>query len=133
MIITHQLKDLESKLPGGYFAVFSFGAHTHRKGMSQYGARGRAQDGQSYRQILSKYYGKDPVGKDTGGDINVTGQGSMNFEDRYLMGIAEMPSTWNMEALKAQAVAARTYAYRYKTQGLSICTNEACQVFKLKS
>ncbi len=123
------IKGFREQAPGGYFAVFSFGAHTHRKGMSQYGARGRAQDGQSYRQILSKYYGKDPVGKDTGGDINVTGQGSMNFEDRYLMGIAEMPSTWNMETLKAQAVAARTYAYRYKTQGLSICTNEACQVF----
>ena len=32
------------------------------------------------------------------------------------MGIAEMPSTWPTEALKAQAIAARTYAYRYKVQ-----------------
>lgn len=123
------VKGFRESAPGGYFAVFSFGAYTHRKGMSQYGARGRAQDGQNYRQILSKYYGKEPVSKDTGGDINVTGFGAMNFEDRYLMGIAEMPSSWNMEALKAQAVAARTYAYRYKTQGQAICTNEACQVF----
>lgn len=115
--------------PSGYFAAFSFGAYTHRKGMSQYGARGRAQNGQNYKQILNAYYGKEPVKKDTSGDINVTGFGSMNFEDRYLMGIAEMPSSWNAEALKAQAVAARTYAYRYKTQGTSICTTEACQVF----
>jgi hypothetical protein len=40
-----------------------------------------------------------------------------------------MPSTWHPEALKAQAVAARTYAYRYKTEGKEICTSEACQVF----
>ncbi len=115
--------------PGGYFAAFSFGAYTHRKGMSQYGARGRAENGQSYKQILNAYYGKEPVGKDTGGDINVDGFGSMNFEEKYLYGIAEMPSSWNMEALKAQAVAARTYAYRYKSQGSSICTTEACQVY----
>jgi hypothetical protein len=53
----------------------------------------------------------------------------MNFEDRYLMGIAEMPSTWHPEALKAQAIAARTYAYRYKSEGKEICTTEACQVY----
>ncbi len=123
------IKGFRESAPSGYFAAFSFGAYTHRKGMSQYGARGRAQDGQDYKQILSKYYGKEPVVKDTGGDINVSGHGSMNFEDRYLMGIAEMPSTWDMKALKAQAVAARTYAYRYKIEGKEICTNEACQVF----
>ncbi len=115
--------------PSGYFAAFAFGAYTHRKGMSQYGARGRAQSGQSANQILKAYYGKDPVSKDTGGDIQVAGFGSMNFEDRYLMGIAEMPSTWHPEALKAQAIAARTYAYRYKSEGKEICTTEACQVY----
>ncbi len=115
--------------PGGSFGVFSFGAYTHRKGMSQYGARGRAQAGQDFKTILKAYYGKDPASKDTGGDINVQGFGSMNFEERYLLGIAEMPSSWHPEALKAQAVAARTYAYRYKTEGKEICTNEACQVF----
>ena len=35
---------------------------------------------------------------------------SITMED-YLLGIAEMPSDWNIEALKVQAVAARTYAY----------------------
>ena len=97
--------------------------------MSQYGARGRAQAGQNYKQILSKYYGKEPVGKDTGGTIKVAGFGEMDFEGRYLLGIAEMPSSWHPEALKAQAVAARTYAYRYKVQGSEICTSEACQVY----
>ncbi len=117
--------------PGGgtWFAVFSFGAWTHHKGMSQYGAKGRAEDGQNYRDILKAYYGKEPVEKDTGGDILVTGYGSLNFEDYYLMGIAEMPSSWHKEALKAQAIAARTYAYRYKQGGQAICTTQACQVF----
>ena len=127
--INASIKGFRENAPSGSFAVFSFGAHTHRKGMSQYGARGRAQAGQDYKAILKAYYGKEPVSKDTGGDINVTGFGSMNFEEKYLYGIAEMPSSWNPEALKAQAVAARTYAFRAKSAGQSICTTEACQVF----
>jgi len=111
------------------FAGFSFGAYTHRKGMSQYGAKGRADSGQSYQDILSAYYGKTPVGKDTGGTINVSGYGDLDFEGYYLMGIAEMPSTFPKEALKAQAVAARSYALRYKSSGQAICTTQACQVF----
>lgn len=111
------------------FAGFSFGAYTHKKGMSQYGAKGRAESGQSANDILRAYYGKDPVGKDTGGDINVSGVGSINFEDKYLMGIAEMPSNFPKDALKAQAIAARSYAWRYKTSGQSICTTQSCQVY----
>ena len=102
------IKGFRESAPSGYFAVFAFGAHTHRKGMSQYGARGRAQSGQDHKAILKAYYGKEPVDKDTGGDISVSGFGSMNFEERYLYGIAEMPSSWHNEALKAQAIAART-------------------------
>lgn len=127
--INASIKGFRENAPSGSFAAFSFGAYTHRKGMSQYGARGRAQSGQDYKTILKAYYGKEPVSKDTGGDISVSGHGSMNFEEKYLYGIAEMPSTWHPEALKAQAVAARTYAYRYKVEGKEICTTEACQVF----
>jgi len=116
--------------PGGgnWFAAFSFGAWTHRKGMSQYGAKGRAEAGQNYKEILRAYYGKEPVRKDLGGKISVIGFGDMDFE-YYLLGIAEMPSSWHPEALKAQAVAARSFAYRYKQQGKAICTTQACQVF----
>lgn len=123
------IKGFRESAPSGSFAVFSFGAHTHRKGMSQYGAFARANAGQDFKAILKAYYGKEPVGKDTGGTIKVAGAGEIDFEGRYLYGIAEMPSSWPKEALKAQAVAARTYAYRYKQQGSEICTNEACQVF----
>lgn len=123
------IKGFRESAPAGSFAAFAFGAHTHRKGMSQYGAFGRANSGQDFKAILRAYYGKEPVGKDTGGIIKVNGQGEINFEERYLLGIAEMPSSWPKEALKAQAVAARSYAYRYKQQGTEICTTEACQVF----
>jgi peptidoglycan hydrolase CwlO-like protein len=123
------IKGFREAAPAGSFAVFSFGAYTHRKGMSQYGARGRAQSGQNYQQILKAYYGKESVNKDTGGSIRVSGYGEVDFEGKYLYGIAEMPSSWSPEALKAQAVAARTYAYRYKVDGKEICTTEACQVF----
>lgn len=111
------------------FAGFSFGAYTHKKGMSQYGAKGRAQSGQSANDILQAYYGKTPVGRDTGGNINVSGYGAMSFETTYLYGIAEMPSNFPSEALRAQAIAARTYAYGYKQSGAAICTTQSCQVF----
>ncbi len=124
------IKGFRESAPAGSFAVFSFGAHTHRKGMSQYGARGRARSGQDYKAILRAYFGKEPTNKDTGGSISVAGYGDMEFETTYLYGIAEMPSSWESEALKAQAVAARTYAMRYKQQGKQICTTEACQVFR---
>lgn len=118
------------------FAVFSFGA-PHRQGMSQYGAKGRAESGQDYKDILKAYYG----------DINIktynmpknirTDQGKMNFEERYLMGISEMHSHWPMEALRAQAIASRTFAlvrggWSTNSQQMKkeICTSEACQVWR---
>lgn len=127
--INASIKGFRDSAHGGSFAVFSFGAHTHRKGMSQYGAYGRANSGQNFQAILKAYFGKESVSKDTGGTIKVSGFGEIDFEGKYLYGIAEMPSSWPKEALKAQAIAARTYAYRYKQQGLEICTTEACQVF----
>jgi len=117
--------------PSDSFAVFAFGAYTHRKGLSQYGAKGRAMSGQSYKDILQAYFGKQPENRDTGGTISVAGIGRINFETTYMYGIAEMPSSYPMEALKAQAVAARTFAYRYEQSGQTICAGDGCpgQVF----
>lgn len=115
------------------FATFSFGA-PHRKGMSQYGAFGRAKSGQNYETILKAYYGDIKIEKiDTNGSIS-TSVGSLPFEDNYLVGIAEMPAKWGdeggYEALKAQAIAARTYALAYtNNRTKSICTTESCQVY----
>ena len=108
------------------FALMSYGAFTHYNGMSQYGAKGRAEAGQSYKDILTYYY---KTGVKTSSSfpktISVKGIGTLDFQ-YYLYGIAEMPSDWPIEALKAQAVAARTYAYR---SSKPICITEACQVY----
>ncbi len=113
------------------FAAFSFGA-PHFKGMSQYGAFGRAKSGQNYEQILKAYYGSGIEIKDHNPDaqINVSGYGSYSLEE-YAKRIYEMPGSWGdeggMEALKAQAIAARSYAL---ARGGTICATESCQVFK---
>ncbi|KKS16987.1 MAG: Peptidase, M23/M37 family [candidate division WWE3 bacterium GW2011_GWC1_41_7] len=114
------------------FALGSYGAYTHRRGMSQYGAKARAEGGQKHDAIIKFYYKQSVVKKDGFPDeIKVDGYGNMDFQ-KYLYGIAEMPDSWHEEALKAQAIAARTYAYRYYKAGKSICTSQSCQVF-LKS
>ena len=123
----------KAQAPSNSFAVFSFGAYTHRNGMSQYGAKARADAGQSVEDILKAYYPDATIKKDYNemGSISVQGVGTISFEDQYLQGIYEMPGTWNINALKAQAIAARTYAIKYTGNGSkSICTTESCQVFK---
>lgn len=113
------------------FAAFSFGA-PHFKGMSQYGAYGRAKQGQNYETILKAYYGNGIEIKDHNPDaqIVVEGYGSFSLEE-YAKRIYEMPGSWGdeggMEALKAQAIAARSYAL---ARGGTICATESCQVFK---
>lgn len=119
--------------PAGHFAIFSFGGYSHRNGMSQYGARGRAEAGQSVEEILKAYYPNATLRKDypVMESILVDGHGSMPFEDQYLHGIYEVPNSWHINVLKAQAIAARTYAIRRTNRGAnSICTTQACQVFK---
>jgi peptidoglycan hydrolase-like amidase/peptidoglycan hydrolase CwlO-like protein len=122
------------------FAAFSFGA-PHFKGMSQYGAFGRAKSGQNYETILKAYYGDVRIETVDSGSYRInTDQGTRDFENDYMKGIAEMPSSWagegGMEALKAQAIAARSYALAYvswrmgnRNLGGSICTSESCQVY----
>src|SRR5437660_12584643 len=55
--------------------------------------------------------------------------------DEYVAGIDEVPGRWPMEALKAQAVAARTYALWEKQSGhwtkfgFDVCATTTCQVY----
>src|SRR3990167_3649706 len=114
-------------------AFFTFGA-PHRIGLNQYGAKGRAKDGQNEEQILAAYYPVMSLKKDydQGVQINVEGYGTYSIED-YVKRIYEVPDSWtdnSSAVLKAQAVAARTYALNTMQRRGSICTTEACQVFK---
>jgi len=124
--------DREGKFDPGFrpaFAFFTYGI-PHRVGMNQYGALGRAQVGQSADQILQAYFQDFSFEQRDNINISVSGYGSMPIET-YLLGIYEMPESWPMEALKAQAIAARSYALSYTNNGAKeICTTQACQVYK---
>ena len=120
------------------FAAFTYGV-PNRVGLNQYGAKGRAESGQSAQQILSAYYNADyTTGYNQSINIHVVGSNeygqtfddNMNIDD-YLKHLYEMPSGWPMEALKAQAIAARSYALSYTNNGSSnICPSQQCQVVK---
>lgn len=117
---------------------FTFGV-PNRVGLNQYGAKGRAEAGQSYETILKAYYNADiTTGYNTGINIHVTGSNeygqsfddNWNIED-YAKHIYEVPTNWPKETLKAQAIAARSYALAYTNNGSgSICPSQQCQVVK---
>ncbi|MHB8669225.1 MAG: SpoIID/LytB domain-containing protein [Acidimicrobiales bacterium] len=80
------------------------------------------------------------------GALEVTGQSGggmavineLGFQD-YLRGIREIPASWPIEALKAQVVAARTYALwevlaggdsPWRQAGADLCATDSCQVYR---
>ncbi len=120
------------------FALFTYGV-PNRVGLNQYGAKGRAEAGQSASQILQAYYNADLTsGYNTGINIHVTGTNEYgeSFDttwdiETYVKHVYEMPTNWSSEALKAQAIAARSYALASTNNGAnSICPSQQCQVVK---
>ncbi|KKS95645.1 MAG: peptidase M23B [Candidatus Gottesmanbacteria bacterium GW2011_GWA2_43_14] len=115
-------------------AFFTYGA-PHRNGLNQYGAWGRAKKGQNEEKILQEYYPGLSLKKDYDRNVQIstTTGWSGSIED-YVKRIYEVPDSWtdnNMAVLKAQAVAARSYALNVTQNGSKpICTTEQCQVFK---
>ena len=85
--------------------------------------------------LHARYGGAIEVGKDHDGRLFLIADLPL---EEYVKGIAEVPRTWPMEALKAQAVAARSYALahlRYPDEtgerlGYQLCATEACQVYR---
>lgn len=129
------LAAFRSNAPSGYFGIFSFGGYTHRNGMSQYGALGRVKQlGWDYEQILKYYYPGVELKKVDNPTIVVYGKNTygQTFSDEsyaledYLKHIYEVPSSWPPAVLKAQAIAARSYAYGKSR----ICSGQSCQEFK---
>ncbi len=117
---------------------FSYGV-PNRVGLNQYGAKKRAENGQSAEDILSAYYNNvsfDTVSTST--NIHVVGSNEygQSFDtnwdiETYVKHIYEMPTNWDIKALRAQAIAARSYALSYTNNGSgSICPSQSCQVVK---
>jgi SpoIID/LytB domain protein len=109
---------------------------------------GRSKAGQNYKDIIKAYFQNVDISGscDKSRTIPVKGYGNIKLEETYMMGIAEMPEGWGnyggYEALKAQAVLARTYALNYiyytwdsksgsfkKKSPVTICTTQECQVY----
>lgn len=120
------------------YAFFSYGV-PNRIGLNQFGAKGRAEAGQNAETILKAYYNADyTTGYSQSINIHVTGSNEFgqSFDntwniDDYLKHLYEMPTSWNSETLKAQAIAARSFALAYTNNGSnSICPSQQCQVVK---
>jgi SpoIID/LytB domain protein len=120
------------------YAFFSYGV-PNRVGMNQFGAKGRAEAGQSAETILKAYYNADyTTGYNQSINIRVSGSNEFGQSfsetwniDEYLKHLYEMPTDFPMEALKAQAIAARSYVLSYTNNGSgSICPSQKCQVVK---
>jgi stage II sporulation protein D len=79
-----------------------------------------------------KYRGSMTMQSLSGSDITLINE--LSF-DQYLYGVvpSEMPADWHIEALKAQAVAARNYALvtmgRHNNMGFDLCSSEHCQAY----
>ncbi len=131
----------------------------HGVGMSQWGMYGAALNGWNASQIVTFYYTQTAVEARAGsiwvaGDTALEGyvNRQMDLND-YVAGLGEVPDKacgnssqaqsnpakyvvdnpstvwdcWPEEAIKAQVIAARSYA---ASNGGSICTTAACQVYK---
>lgn len=123
---------LSKRVTGNFFSVWTYGAGTHHFGLSQWGARARNSDGYNYREIIEFYYKSQVVKKPEYRNLRVTTTtGWSGVIEDYLLGIyGEMPVAFGPEALKAQAVAARSYVIKRTGGGASsICTDAKCQVF----
>lgn len=143
----------EEPVTGG-FVITGKGRDLHQGhgvGMSQWGAHGAANAGYSAEQILRFYYTNIRI-EARAANINVQGYGVMD-SNKYVAGLGEVPDKacgtqeqvtarpdkyvlynannwwgcWPEEAIKAQVIAARSYAiYSYQP----ICTSAACQVYE---
>ena len=87
----------------------------HGVGMSQDGALGYAEHGWTDQAILAHYYSGTAIGQAPAGAVVRVLVGSKVQTvalERYVRGVvsAEMPSSWPLAALEAQAIASRTYA-----------------------
>jgi SpoIID/LytB domain protein len=87
----------------------------HGVGMSQEGTLGYAEHGYDYRSILAHYYTGTAIGQappHTRVRLLLKGKVRRIALETYVRGVvgAEMPASWPLAALEAQAVASRTYA-----------------------
>lgn len=81
--------------------------------------------------LQAKYRGRLELVRADDGTIRIVNELSWSH---YLRGLAEVPTSWPMEALRAQVIAARSYALdaygRERGGEYDICSTTACQVYR---
>jgi SpoIID/LytB domain protein len=82
------------------------------------GTTGVNERGRHYRGLLEATA--------NGGPLRLVNQLDV---ETYLKGMGEVPSSWPIEAIAAQAVAARTYALRAMSFSGELCDYDLCQVY----
>jgi len=82
------------------------------------GVTGVNERGRHYRGFIEATAG--------GGPLRLVNQLDV---ETYLKGMAEVPSSWPIEAIGAQAVVARTYALRAMSSSGELCDYDLCQVY----
>jgi len=115
---------------GNAFAFFTFGI-PHYVGLNQYGAYGRAKDNQDYKTILNAYFQNISIEcRDLPSEIEIEGFGKRPFEE-YTKGVVNKEMGADLpEALKAQAIAARSFAIvESNNASRAICASQSCQVY----
>ena len=117
--------------------VIAGAGNGHGVGMSQDGALGYAEHGSSYQTILAHYYTGTAIGQaPAGARVRVLVNGTVRALplETYVRGVvsAEVPSSWPLAALEAQAVASRTYALTAHAGGsrFDVYADTRSQVFR---
>jgi SpoIID/LytB domain protein len=114
-------------IPGRRARLRGFGEFSARTPLRLWVPSGGGERSERYRGRLRS--AAPSVGSSDRDTVNVLRM------DRYLRGVvpAEMPASWSLEALKAQAVAARTYATRDRQANrgryYQTCDTTSCQVY----
>lgn len=138
---------VKSKLGENTYTVISqvdtriYGTDKNGKVIFMYASSGNLLRGRSLSTAnpnpikigTSLYRGQVEFYRTSGSDMTIINV--LPFEE-YVYGVVpnEMPAYSNIEALKAQAVAARTYSYKYINKhakyGFNLCATTDCQVYK---
>ena len=92
-------------------------------------------DFKQLKPLRAKYRGRLELVLRPDGSIGVID--ALSFSN-YLRGLAEVPPSWPLEALKAQVIAARSYALQSlratkasaSSRGYDICSTDRCQVYR---
>jgi stage II sporulation protein D len=124
--------------PAGASTLVITGAgNGHGVGMSQEGALGFALRGLAYPEILAHYYTGTVLGQAPAGTqvrVLIGGKVHRIALETYVRGVvsAEIPASWPVAALEAQAVASRTYALTAHAGGsrFDVYADTRSQVFR---